>query len=297
MPASVAPVVMPVVKLGKFKASKLIVKESWAALMKDKEIIWFPVLYSVTTLFAIIIMAILFFVFVMGGSLSTFQVEQGRTMSQVAMYGSLFVYYVVIFFIVNFFQSGLFIIVQGRFSGQDMRFADGINGASNNIHKIFLWSLISATVGVILRIIADKSKLIGKIVASLFGAAWNILTFFSLPSLVIGNMGIKDSFKDSASMIRKTWGETIIINFGVSLFFALIIFAELAFCIGVIVLAQSFTVAMIVCGLFALSLVVLMIISSTLDSIFKLALYDYARTGVVPTGFTPEVVQGAITAK
>ena len=117
-----------------------------------------------------------------------------------------------------------------------------MNGAANNFNKIFIWSVISATVGVILRIIADKSKLIGKVVASLFGAAWNILTYFSLPSLVIGNTSIKDSFKESAAMIRKTWGETIIVNFGAGLFFALLAVLLTALFIGIVVIFPSLVV-------------------------------------------------------
>ncbi|MEK7161219.1 MAG: DUF6159 family protein [Patescibacteria group bacterium] len=282
------------VKLGKFQASKIIVKESWAVLKQDKEIMWFPVLTTITTMFAVLIMVMLFFVFVLNGSLQTFTMPKDQQISHVTMYSALFIYYLVVFFIINFFQAGLFIIVQGRFSGQDLGFKDGMNGAANNFNKIFIWSVISATVGVILRIIADKSKLIGKVVASLFGAAWNILTYFSLPSLVIGNTSIKDSFKESAAMIRKTWGETIIVNFGAGLFFALLAVLLTALFIGIVVIFPSLVVFFIVLGLFIASMIVISIISSALNSIFKLALYNYARTGQVPTGFSSEVVKGAV---
>ncbi|MBI5530016.1 MAG: hypothetical protein HY918_00760 [Candidatus Doudnabacteria bacterium] len=282
------------VKLGKFQASKMIVKESWAVLKQDKEIMWFPVLSTITTIFAVLIMGIAFFVFILHGNVQTWDVPKDGKISDVVMYSTLFVYYLVVFFIVNFFETGLFIIVQGRFSGQDLGFHDGMNGAANNFNKIFIWSFISATVGIVLRIIADKSKLIGRIVASLFGAAWNILTYFSLPSLVIGNTGIKDSFKESAAMIRKTWGETIIVNFGVGLFFALLIFLLTALFVGMVIIFHSLAAFFIGLGLFIAIMIVLSIVSTTLDSIFKLALYNYARTGQVPVGFTKELIEGAI---
>ncbi len=287
---------MPV-KLGKFQASKMIVKESWAVLKQDKEIMLFPVLSSITSLFVVLIMAIVFFIFVLHGNLQTWALPKDQQISDVTMYSALFVYYLVIFFIVNFFQAGLFIIVQGRFSGQNLNFKDGMNGAANNFNKIFIWSAISATVGMILRIIADKSKLIGKIVAGLFGAAWNILTYFSLPSLVIGNTGIKDSFKESAAMIRKTWGETIIVNFGVGLFFGLIFFALLAVSTVIVILAKSFIVFIAVLVLFIIAVITISVISTTLDSVFKLALYNYARTGQIPVGFTSDIIVGTISSK
>lgn len=287
---------MPV-KLGKFQASKMIVKESWAVLKQDKEIMWFPILSTITTMFAVLIMSIVFFIFVLNGNMQTFSVPAGQQFNDVTMYSTVFVYYLITFFIINFFEAGLYIIVQGRFSGQDLGFHDGMNGAANNFNKIFIWSFISATVGLVLRIIADKSKLIGKIVAGLFGAAWNILTYFSLPSLIIGNTGIKDSFKESASMIRKTWGETIIVNFGVGLFFGLIIFGLTALVVGIMVIFKSLPVFVMSLGLYIIAMIVLSIVSAALNSIFKLALYNYARTGQVPVGFSSEVVLGAIVAK
>ncbi len=284
---------MPV-KLGKFQASKIIVKESWAVLVQDKEIMWFPILSTITTMFAVLVMSIVFFIFVLNGNIQNFTVPEGKQLNDVVMYSALFVYYLITFFIINFFEAGLYIIVQGRFSGQNLAFQDGMNGAANNFNKIFIWSFISATVGLVLRIISDKSKLIGKIVAALFGAAWNILTYFSLPSLVIGNTGIKDSFKESAAMIRKTWGEAIIVNFGVGLFFGLVIFGLTALFIGIMVIFQSLPVVIISLGLYIIAIIFLSIISAALSSIFKLAIYNYARTGQVPTGFSSEVIIGAV---
>jgi hypothetical protein len=40
--------------------------------------------------------------------------------------------------------------------------------------------------------------------------------------------------------------------------------------------------------------IALTVISSTLSSIFKLALYEYATTGNIPSGFSPELIQNAI---
>lgn len=282
------------VKIGKFKASKLIVKESWNVLKQDKEIMWFPVLSSVVTLLVVLAMAAFYFFVLLGGSLASFTGEGTVAISDVVAYGTLFIYYLVIFFIVNFFEAGLYTIVQARFSGQNLGFSDGIRGARQHMGKIFLWSLISATVGVILRIIADKSAIIGKIVAGVLGAAWNILTYFSLPSLIVGNTSVKDSFKDSASVIRKTWGETIIVNFGVGLFFFLIVILLMLVSIVLAIVLQSVIAAIVIGALFILSVIILSIVSTTLGSIFKLALYNYAKNGVVPQGFSPDVVRGAI---
>jgi hypothetical protein len=195
---------------------------------------------------------------------------------------------------VNFFQSGLFTIVQARFTGSDLSFLDGLAGAKKNIGKIFVWSLISATVGVVLQIISNSSKKIGQIVASVLGTAWNILTYFSLPALVVGNFGVIDSFKESASVIKKTWGETFILNFGVSAVLTAITFFVFLFSAGLVFLFPSSSVIIGAIIFFVFFAIFIAILSSTLNSIFKLALYNYARTGQVPVGFDPDVMKSAV---
>lgn len=282
--------------MGKWKASITIVKQSWALLLEDKEIMWFPVLSSLTGLLALIVMATGYFFLSLGGDWSSFQ-EGSESQMNADSYALLFVYYLVMMFIVNFFETGIYIIVHARFNGGDLNFRDGINGAIENSWKIFIWSCISATVGVVLRAISDRSKLIGKIVAMLLGAAWTILTYFSLPALIIGKKGIVDSFKESASLIRRTWGEAIIINLGVGLFFSGLFFLLFALCIGIAILVPSFTVIIGLIIFFVIAIIVLSVISSALSSIFKLALYEYATTGRVPNGFSAELVQHAVKPK
>lgn len=297
-PVNVVPVAPPVnMKIGKFKASKTIVKESWAVLKQDKEIVWFPIISSLITLAVFIVIGAIYFFLILSGDISSLEGENTESGNNLIAYAMMFAYYLVTFFIVNFFQAGLLIVVQGRFSGQDLSFNDGMRGATDNIRKIFLWSVVGATVGVVLQVISDKLKFTGKIIAWFFGAAWGILTYFSLPALIIGNLGIKDSFKESASIIRKTWGETIIINFGVGLFFTMLTLLLLAIFIGINVILSSLPVLIITGVMFFLLLIVLSIISSTLNVIFKLVLFNYALNGQIPAGFSQNIVQGAVTGK
>lgn len=281
-------------QIGKFKASRIIFKESWNVLKQDKEIMWFPVMSGIFTLIVIIAMAAFFYIVLLGGSMIEFKIDESKQVSNIVIYGVMFVYYLIIFFIVNFFQSALFIIVQGRFSGQDLNFSNGIQGASKYIGKIFVWSIISATVGIVLKIISENFKVIGRILAGILGAAWEILTYFSLPSLVIGNLSIKDSFKESASIIKKTWGETLIINFGVGLFFAAIAVLWLVLSIAIIILIPKTYTVISVGVIFVIFYVAIMLLSTTLSSIFKLALFNYARTGNIPQGFSESIVKEAI---
>jgi len=280
-------------KIGKFAASKRIAYESWNVLKQDKEMMWFPVLSAIVSLIVFALFGGFAFFYVLGGDLAAIEAIEREGMS-IQGYALLFVYYLVTFFIVNFFQTGVFLIAHARFNGRDLGFRDGLSGAFSHAGRIFVWSLISATIGVILQAIADRWKFIGAIVSMVLGAAWAILTYFSLLSLIIGNTSVTGAFKESASLIRKTWGETIIVNFGVGLFFAgLFILGATAFiALALLVPEMPFIIGLVM--LLVVYTVLLSIVSSTLGSIFKLALYEYARTGVVPRGFSPDIVRNAV---
>ncbi len=290
-----AATVMPPVKIGKFKASLMIVKESFEILKQDKEMLWFPVLSAIVSIIALIIMGSIFFFVGMGGNIHYFA-NTGKSAINILSYIILFVYYLVMYMITNFFLVGIYTIGHGRFNGQNLTFSDGIRGAMSNLGKIFVWSAISSTVGIILHAIGSK-KGIGKFIAAILGTAWNILTFFSLPSLVIGHSSIMGSFKDSASIIRKTWGETLIVKFGAGFFFRILSFLGILLAIGIMIAVPVKQIIILVGILLIIFITALTIISSTLGSIFKLALYEYAKNGVVPKGFTPMLVENAVSSK
>ena len=283
-------------KIGSLDASQRVVRESWAILKQDREIIWFPIISLLCSMIALTALVIIYW-FVRGGDLNVFDQANQRGAGAIWNYGFAFIYYLVSFFIVNFFQAGILIIANARFNNQNFTFEQGFQGAAQNIRKIFLWSLISATVGVILDILYDKFKLVGKIAATVLGAAWNIMTYFSLPSLIIGQTSVKDSFKESARVIRKTWGEAIIINFGAGLFFSMIIILG-AIISGILIAAFPTPFVFIsVSTIFVVFILSIIVLSSALGIIFKLALYKYALTGQIPPGFSPELIQGAVKVK
>jgi hypothetical protein len=281
------------VKLGKFAASYKLVQESWRVLKQDKEVMWFPVLSVLTSIVALIALAALYFFAAMGGDIRALEYSTNGEVQRWGYVG-IFIYYLVIFFITNYFLAGIYIIVHGRFNGQDLSFTDGIAGANTNMDKIFAWSLISATVGLVLHFISSRSEIAGRIISMIFGAVWGILTYFSLPSLVIGQKSIKESFKDSASLIRKTWGETFIVNSGMQLFFILVFFIGAALAIGLIILVPTGFMFILVGVFFMLFIIGMMVLSATLQAIFKLALYEYASTGKVPEGFSAGLIEGTV---
>ena len=124
----------------------------------------------------------------------------------------MFLWYWGASFITIFFNCALAACVQMRFAGQDPTLADGLRrAASARIDTIFMWSLVSATVGQIARA-GWKSAPDGSAGSSsaLVGLGWGMATYLMVPVLVMEDAGVMDSVRRSSSLLRQTWGEQLI---------------------------------------------------------------------------------------
>lgn len=281
-------------EMGKFKASWRLFTQSLGLLKKDKEVMWFPVLsaISVTVVSAAFVVTLMF---------SGFVSEQGGEWvitNEVGFYSLLFVLYVVVYFLVTFFRIGLTAIVFERINGGDIGFKTGFARAAAISGKIFVWSLLAGTVGVVLQFLSNRSKGLGKIVAWLLGAAWNIVTMFIAPTLLLDNVSVWGSVKNSAAVFKQTWGETIIMNVSLYAISQLVfIFYVVIYVLGLAVLfsAGAGVITLIIATAVLLVAVVLTsIVFTSLTEIFKVALYSYARFGIIAEDFSPELIVGAI---
>jgi len=262
-----------------------LVKTSWNILMDDKKLLVFPVLSGIITI--LVILSFVLPLFVAGSFLNT---------TGLLFYGILFLYYVVSYFVVIFFNTALISCVSARLNGKDMTVREGLSGSARHIPAIFGWALISATIGLILHILEERSGLVGQIVLSIIGGVWSLVTYFVVPVLILEDKGVIGSVKESFSLIRKTWGESIIGSVSIVLIFV---------AVGVVgllcVLATMFLGNMLVSAaaviLFLLLVVVLAVLYSAMQGIYVTALYTYARTGSVPAAFSRELIQNAFVPK
>jgi Family of unknown function (DUF6159) len=249
--------------------------QSLSVLRQDKEILVFPVLSGIFTILA-------FAGIVFGGVVTgTFQrlAESGdRSLEgNLLGYGILFVWYFVNWFIVLFFNVGVVACARIRLEGGDPTVADGFRAARANLGRIATWALVSATVGLILRVIAERSKLIGVLIAKFLGAAWAIATYFVVPVMIFEKRGAKDSMTASTQLIRKTWGESLVAAAGVGIVIMLFGIAGLA--LPIIGIFISPTATVIGLAIMVLYWIVLSIISSALTGIYRTGLYLYATKG------------------
>lgn len=270
-----------------------IFRESLSVLRKDKQLLIFPVLSGIATCLAF---AGLVFGGVITGFFSRLAASGDRSLQgNLLGYGALFLWYFVSWFIVLFFNVGIVACARIRLEGGEPTAAAGFAAARANLGRIFIWALISATVGVILRVIAERLKLVGRLITYFLGAAWSIATYFIVPVMIFEKRDVRQSLTESIQLIKKTWGESLVAAGGVGVFIGLLAVAGLA--IPVALIFVSPTAAIVGLGLVVFYWLGLAALSSALTGIFRTSLYLYAREGRVPPGMSAEYVQKAFAAK
>ncbi|MEM3399365.1 MAG: DUF6159 family protein [Candidatus Micrarchaeia archaeon] len=269
----------------------LLMKQSFSVLMKDKEILLFPIIASVFTGLAFISLFVPYALLL--GVLGDY--------AEPVAFLLLFLFYFVSSLITIFFNAALVSCVNIRFSGGDPTFMDGIRSALRHLPKIIVWALFVATVGLALRMLAslaERSKseamrLIGRIVVSALGAAWSVATFFVVPIIVLENESNPlAAIKKSVNLVFRTWGENAVGQVSMAIFFFIAgILGAIPIVIGLSVGSLLFLILGI--GFALIYWFLLAILNSALSSIFTVALYRYATTGKVVEDFSPELVRGA----
>ena len=269
------------------RRSYAIFVESLRILAKDKEILIFPFLSGVITIVAFLSM-------VLAGHNSGL-LREFQAGNRLLGYVVLFVWYFVSWFIVLFFNVAVIACAAIRLRGGDPTVADGFRASMQHIGRIAAWALVSATVGIILRVIAERAKIVGRIISGLLGAVWSIATYFIVPVMIFESRSLGDSVKQSTELIKKTWGESLIAAGGIGAFIMLLAVGGLVLPIAAIFI--SVPAALIALGVMVMYWIALAVVSAALSGIFRTALYLYAAEGRTPEGFTPDYVQNAFAVK
>lgn len=253
-------------------------KTSWGILMQDKKLLIFPLLSGIVSL---IVLATFIVPLIIGG-----------IFGDLVFYIALFAFYLVSYFVVIFFNTALVSCVNARLQGRAMSVGEGLKSSLNHFGSILGWALVSATVGILLQLLKEKGGAVGKIAASLVGGAWGLVTFFVVPILVLEDKGVFESIRESAALIRKTWGETIIGSGSIMLVFLIIGIIGFVATLATLLL-DSLTIFGIALILFIGFVIVLAVVAAAMQGIFVTALYTYARTGTVPSAFRQDLIQNA----
>jgi len=279
---------------GKFARSWDLVQASAAVLKSDKELLVFPLVSAVATL----LVAATFLLPIIGFGVYE---HMGRNDPMRPMlYLWSFLFYFVQYIVIFFFNTALVGAAMIRLDGGDPTVADGLRIARGKMLPIIGYAAIAATVGMILRAMEERAGFIGRIVVGMIGVAWTLATFMVVPVLVEQDVGPIDAVKESALLLKRTWGENLIGNGGIGLVFGLVTFAVIL--VGGVLTAFSaannlLPVAIALGAVTVLAVLGIALVQSALAGIYSAALYRYATDGQAPAGFDGEVLQQAFRLK
>jgi hypothetical protein len=259
---------------GRVSCSFALVKASANVLKLDKELMVFPLMSGVATV--LVAASFIAPIFMIGPEIFV----EGESASYAA-YALGFLFYLVQYFVIFFFNAALVGAALIRLDGGDPTVSDGLAIASKRAGSILGYAAIAATVGMVLRFIAERAGFLGRIVTGLIGLAWTLTTYLTVPILVTKDIGPVDAVKESVAVFKRTWGEQVVGNFGMSLAVTLMAVSWTCVGFGMMFLASSmggFGVVPVI-AIWVLGYVFLALFASALNGIYTAALYRYAITG------------------
>jgi hypothetical protein len=265
-----------------------LIKASWSVLRADKELVVYPLVSAVT---GIVVAVVLFLAWTASGGLDRAEGDSLGVVDVVLF----FVFYLVASAVVIFFNAALIAAANIRLEGGDPTLGDGFRIAIRRLPSILAWALITATVGLVLRMVAERGGAVGTVVSIIGGMAWALVTYLVVPVLVIEGVGPIEALRRSAALLRQTWGEQIAGSFSIGLVIGLAFIVVLAVGGLLVAVLAGVTAALgIAAGVVLVAvLVTLTLLGTALSGIFNIALYRFAKGEESSGFFARETLAGA----
>lgn len=293
-------------KIGRFRKGWELTKSSWHVLRLDKELTLLPLIgmiLSIVVFIPLIIASI--------GIAFAEETTGGNEPNYTPVYWAVWAVTIYLMTLITNFVAGA--VAHGaitRFRGGNPTLRGSLGAAWHKLRPLAAFSLLMATVGIVLQLIAERLPFGGRIAVWIVGAAWNIANVFAVPIIVMDENNVKplQATRRSVAMIRQVWGEGAVAAFSLGIIGALTVLTYsvaislasaaigwlavtlIGSTAGVVVIVA--TVTLLVLGFFGIILVF-----SVLESILKAALYYYATTGQAPTTFNRELLMASMTRK
>lgn len=278
--------------MGKFARTWELMGASWRMLVRDKQLIVFPMLSGL----ALAVIIVLFVVPIVAESAAMPDSSPGLQPDG-AMYAGFFLFYLVNYFVVIFFNAALIACVLERIDGGQPTLGYGLRCAWQRLPQILGWALLASTVGFALRLVEQRVGFIGRLVVGVLGMAWSVTAFLVVPVLVVEGSGPIESYKRSVEMLKQTWGEQIVGNISFGLLFAVFGIAPAVVVLFLLRGAHGAAWGYALLGAAVLYLVLLGLVQATLQTIYQTAIYLYAANGQVPDGFDETALASSFRQK
>jgi Family of unknown function (DUF6159) len=283
--------------MGKFSRSWQLVRQSFAILRSDKQLMLFPVLSAIACFIVTAIIATGGAFLMLPARAAAIAAGEQFNPNQSPMFMlGLFTLYVVNYFVIVFFNVALVGVANSRLMGGTWTFRDGLELAWARKGTILQWALVAATVGVILKTLEERMGLIGRLIMRIIGIAWTLACYFVVPVLAFEDLSPLQAFKRSSKLFRDTWGEKVTGGFSLSLVSMVLMLPGFGLLIAA-TFVGGLSGLLIGILLMVLYFLLLSVFMSAVGGIFNAALYRYACFKQVPPAFSHDLIASAWAPK
>jgi hypothetical protein len=271
---------------GTFSDSWKLTKTSFRIIAEDRALLVFPVVAGLSILGV-------FALFLLGALVLLPGVENGGNAVQVDYFLG-FLLFVAVYFIATFISvyctAALIGAATLKLNGQQPTAADGWRVARARLSRLLAWAIITATVGLLIQLIASRVRGIGgMLIAGVGGASWSLITYFAIPVVMYEDQSAWASLKRSGHLFLTTFGRSLVTNLVLGLILgAGIVGAVLLGVAGLLLWAGGSVALGVILVVVAVTLVVLVaLIGAAAEGIVRAALYRYATTGKIDPDLLP----------
>jgi hypothetical protein len=276
-----------------------IAKASWSVLKLHPKLLVFPIISGVTLIALVGAIGVSMYV-ERSHMAALMEFLKKDNPHDPIVYAVAFVFYFVCSFIVIFFNAALVFCAMQAFAGETPSLRAGLSTAAGRLPQILGWTLVAATVGVLLNALQntlrDRLGFLGALLGGLLEFSWAVTTFFVVPVLVVDGLGPIAALKRSAAILKRTWGESLGGEGGLGLIaFAVSMPAFIVLALVGAIAGKGAAAAIIVVA--ALYLIAVSIVFAALGAIFRTGAYIYATTGQAPSSMDPQLLQASFRKK
>ena len=201
----------------------------------------------------------------------------------VGHYVALYPLLIILTLIATFANAIVVAIADARLRGRPISVRQAFSATLGRLPLLIGWSLLSATVGLILRILEERLPLAGRIAAAVTGVAWSLATVLVIPVLVVEGVGPVTAVRRSGRLFKARWGESLTGQAAIGLPIFLL-------CLPFLVLGAFVASVSVAAGVVIITVAVGVMIAFTgaLGGVFSTALYRFAVDGQSPYGFSSD---------
>lgn len=199
--------------LNTLSTSWILARASGRVLLQNRALLVFPLLSGVASIGVVASFVVPAIVF---GAVESLVGE-----SPVVWGPLVFAFYLVQYFVAFYFNAALVGAALLHLDGQKPTLRDGLVIASDHAVPLLGYAALSATVGMILGAISRKTGILGKLLSGSLGIGWSLASFLAVPVLVTRDIGPIGAVRESAALLRSSWGEQVTGRVGMKIVFGL----------------------------------------------------------------------------